>query len=161
MWLTLGVAQEDARHVRLGQPVRFRGSGLAREVQGRVAWVSTGVDPVTRTVKVRADMLNTDGSLRDHTFGTGRIVLREEPEAVVVPSEAVQWEGCCHVVFVRDKNYLARGAPKVFHTRTVRPGASSGGNTEIVAGVLPGELVVTKGSGVLRSELLKNNLGEG
>jgi hypothetical protein len=26
---------------------------------------------------------------------------------------------------------------------------------------LPGEVVVTEGSGILRSELLKNNLGEG
>ena len=33
--------------------------------------------------------------------------------------------------------------------------------TEIIAGVLPGEVVATKGSDVLRAELLKNNLGEG
>ena len=78
-----------------------------------------------------------------------------------MPSEAVQWEGDCHIVFVRDKDYLGKGAFKVFHTRTVRPGASDGGNTEIIAGVLPGESVVTQGSGVLRSELLKNALGEG
>jgi cobalt-zinc-cadmium efflux system membrane fusion protein len=161
MWLTLGVGQEDARHVRLGQAVRFRSSGLDGEVAGRVAWVSTGVDERTRTVKVRADLGNAAGRLRANTFGTGRIVLREDAEAVVVPSEAVQWEGCCHVVFVRDRNYLAAGAPRVFHTRTVRPGVKDSGNTEIIAGVLPGELVVTRGSGVLRSELLKNNLGEG
>ena len=30
-----------------------------------------------------------------------------------------------------------------------------------IAGVLPGEVVATKGSDVLRAELLKNNLGEG
>ena len=34
-------------------------------------------------------------------------------------------------------------------------------NTEIIAGVLPGEVVATRGSGTLRAELLKNNLGEG
>ena len=49
----------------------------------------------------------------------------------------------------------------MFHTRTVRPGAIDGNATEIIAGVLPGEWVVTRGSGLLRSELLKNNLGEG
>jgi len=33
--------------------------------------------------------------------------------------------------------------------------------TEIIAGVLPGELVATTNSGILRGELLKNNLGAG
>jgi cobalt-zinc-cadmium efflux system membrane fusion protein len=64
-------------------------------------------------------------------------------------------------VFVRDKNFLHEGAPKVFHVRKVRPGARDDKYTEIIAGVLPGEVVATKGSGTLRGELLKNNLGEG
>jgi cobalt-zinc-cadmium efflux system membrane fusion protein len=161
MWLTLHVRQEDARRLALDQLVRFHADGGSGEAQGKVAWISTAVDRKTRTVQVRAELDNARGQLRDATFGSGRIILRQEKEAVVVPSEAVQWEGDCHVVFVRDRNYLDRGAFKVFHTRTVRPGATDGGNTEIIAGVLPGELVVTRGSGLLRSELLKNNLGEG
>ena len=39
-------------------------------------------------MKVRVDLPNADGRLRANTFGTGRIVLREEPQAIVVPSEA-------------------------------------------------------------------------
>ena len=49
----------------------------------------------------------------------------------------------------------------MFHVRKVRPGARDDTNVEIIAGVLPGEVVATKGSGVLRAELLKNNLGGG
>jgi membrane fusion protein, heavy metal efflux system len=161
MWLTLHVRLEDARYLALGQKVRFRPDGGAGEAEGRLTWVSTAVDPRTRTVQARAELDNRAGRLRASTFGAGRVILREEKEAVVVPGEAVQWEGACHVVFVRDKNYLDAGAPKVFHTRTVRPGARDGNLTEIIAGVLPGEVVVTRGSGVLRSELLKNNLGAG
>jgi len=52
-------------------------------------------------------------------------------------------------------------AKTVFHIRTVRLGAKAEKFTEIIAGVLPGEVVATKGSDVLRAELLKNNLGEG
>ena len=55
------------------------------------------------------------------------------------------WAGL--VDMVRDKNYDAPGALKVFHTRTVRPGARDGAVIEIIAGVLPGELVVTQGTG--------------
>jgi cobalt-zinc-cadmium efflux system membrane fusion protein len=169
VWLTLQVRQEDAKRLRAhdastgtsGQTVRFLPTGADREVAGEVVWVSTAIDDKTRTVQVRANLPNPDGQLRAGAFGSGRIILREEPKAVVVPAEAVQWEGDCHVVFVRDKHYEKPGAYKVFHTRTVRPGATDGGVTEIIAGVLPGEVVVTKGSGVMRSELLKNSLGEG
>ena len=55
----------------------------------------------------------------------------------------------------------SQDSPKVFHVRTVRLGAKNEKFTEIIAGVLPGEVVATKGSDVLRAELLKNNLGEG
>ena len=79
----------------------------------------------------------------------------------MVPHEAVHWEGCCHVVFVRDKDYLKPDSFKVFHVRKVRIGARDEKNAEIVAGVLPGELVVTQGSGTLLAELLRGNLGEG
>ena len=161
MWLTLNVRQEDAQRLALGLPVRFRPDGGGQEVTGVIAWISTAVDEKTRTVKVRADLDNRDGRLRANTFGPGRIVLREEKHAVVVPNEAIQWEGDCHIVFVRDKNFLREGAPKVFHVRKVRPGARDDKYTEIIAGVLPGEVVATKGSGTLRGELLKNNLGEG
>jgi cobalt-zinc-cadmium efflux system membrane fusion protein len=161
MWLTLSVRQEEARRVALGQAIRFRTDDATEEVSGTVNWISTAVDEKTRTVKVRAELANADGRLRANSFGQGRIVLREENDAIVVPNEAVHWEGDCHVVFVRDKDFLSDNGLKVFHTRTVRPGMRNDKYTEILAGVLPGEVVASKGSGVLRSELLKNNLGEG
>src|SRR5262249_24890418 len=102
-----------------------------------------------------------EGRLRANVFGAARVVLREEGKAIVVPNRAVHWEGDCFVVFVRDKDYLQPGAPKVFHTRTVRLGARDQNQTEIIAGVLPGELVAARGSATLRAELLRGNLGEG
>ena len=184
MWLTLHVRQEDAQHVRLKQTVRFRPDKQSPEVVGEVAWISPTVDERTRAVPVRVFLPNDGpvalvsiptsnggrpgdekspgaGSLRNNAFGTARIVLREEPKAVVVPNAAVHWDGTCHIAFVRDRNYLVKDSPKVFHVRKVVPGAKDATHTELLAGVLPGEVVVTKGSAGLRGELLKANLGEG
>ena len=161
MWLHLDVPMEDSRYVRPGQKVIFRPDGTSQEYTGAVTWIDTQLDAETRTVKARAELPNEDRALLNEAFGSGRFVLREETDAIVVPKEAVHWEGCCHVVFVRDKNFMNQGAYKVFHTRMVRPGITSGDFTEMIAGVLPGEVVVTKGSGVLRAELLKGNLGAG
>jgi cobalt-zinc-cadmium efflux system membrane fusion protein len=70
------------------------------------------------------------------------------------------------VVFVADRGFDRPDGYKVFHVRKVRPGAKDvtpAGTpvTEVIAGVLPGERVAVEGSGLLRSELLRNNLGAG
>jgi cobalt-zinc-cadmium efflux system membrane fusion protein len=163
MWLMLHVRQEEISSVHMNQPVLFRATGDARrpEVEGKVAWIDTSVDEATRTIQVRVELANNDGQLRANTFGAGRIVLREEPGAIIVPSEAVHWDGCCHVVFVRDKDYFNKDAPKFFHVRKVRLGVEQDGMREIIVGLLPGEVVASKGSNVLESQLLKAKLGEG
>ncbi len=162
MWLTLHVPLEHASKLTLGQTVRFRLAGSREEVTGTLIWISTAADSQTRMVAARAELPNPQSRLRDETFGAGNIILREDKEAMVVPNEAVHWEGCCHIVFVRDKGFFqAQDSPKVFHVRTVRLGAKNEKYTEVIAGVLPGEVVASKGSDVLRAELLKNSLGEG
>lgn len=179
MWVVLNVRLEDVKYLRVrdgktppspplkgeerggGQEVRFRPDGGGQEIRGELIWRNTQVDERTRTVQVRAEIPNPDGSLLANTFGHGQIVLREEKQAILVPNEAVHWEGDCNIVFVRDKNFLEAGAPKVFHVRTIRPGVRTTTHTEIIAGLLPGEVVASKNSANLRSELLKNNLGAG
>ena len=163
MWLVLDVREEDVKLLSLGQRVLFHptNGGDEPDVEGLLSWMSTSVDDQTRTVEVRADVPNAEGRLRANTFGTGRVLLRQEAHAVVVPNEAVHWDGCCHVVFVRDKNYLIADEPKFFHIRKVRLGVKDSRGTEIIVGLLPGEVIATKNSVVLEAQLLKSNLGAG
>lgn len=161
MWLILSVRQEDAKYVRRGLTVQFRSDNTDQQVNGEIAWISPAVDQHTRTLQVRVIVANEDGSLRDKTFGTGRIVLRKEPNAIVVPSDALQSTPDAHFVFVRDKNYFDETSPKFFHVRQVRIGARDGQFVELLAGVLPGEVIVSKGSNVLLAQLLRSNLGAG
>jgi cobalt-zinc-cadmium efflux system membrane fusion protein len=173
MWLTLNVRLEDKKYLRVrdaatgdaGQVVKFHPDGSDQEVVGNLVWISTAVDDRTRTIQVRAEIPNTgtkpQSQLKANTYGTGTIILRRDSDAVIVPNEAIHWEGDCYVVFVRDKHYLDKDGLKVFHVRTVRPGARNAEFTEVIAGVVPGEVVAAKNSAVLRAELLKNQLGEG
>jgi cobalt-zinc-cadmium efflux system membrane fusion protein len=169
VWLTLRVRSEDVGRVKPGLAVRFRHTGHTGPVgwdPGTVVWVSPAADEKTRTVPVRVDLPNPSDRHHANTFGTGEVVLRDERDALVVPSAALHWEGCCHVVFVRDRDYEKPGALKVVHVRKVRPGAKdvptpAGPVTEVAVGLLPGEWVATTNSGIFRSELLKNDLGAG
>ena len=162
MWLTLNVPLENMHQLVVGQTVHFRADGSRQDVQGRVDWISTSADKLTRMVQVRAVLPNPDGRLRNETFGTGQVILREERDAIVIPTGSSHWEGCCEVVFVRDKHYFdSPESYKVFHVRSVRLGATNGDYTEVISGLLPGEVIATEGSDVLRAQLLKNNLGAG
>ncbi len=162
MWLQLSVPLENMDQLALGQRIRFTPDGSRQVVDGVLDWVNTSADKDTRMVEVRAVLANADGRLRNETFGMGEIILREESDAIIVPTGASHWEGCCQVVFVRDKNYFdSPDSFKVFHVRSVRLGAVNGEFTEVISGVLPGEVIATSGSDVLKAQLLKNNLGAG
>jgi cobalt-zinc-cadmium efflux system membrane fusion protein len=155
MWVTASLPPADARRVAIGQEMVFMPDGAADDpVSGQIAWTSTEVDEKTRTVQVRAEVPNPEGRILAHTFGRARIAVARADAAVVVPSEAVQWDGAANVVFVRVNS-------TVFAARTVVLGAQQDGVTEIWSGLLPGERVATAGSYVLVSQLNNEKLGAG
>lgn len=154
VWLLIDVPQTQIGRVAIGQSVRFQPERSDGAAFGKITWSSTAVDDQTRTIKVRAELDNADGHLLANTFGRAHITVRESPNAIAVPNEAIQWEGCCHIVFVRLTD-------DIFQTRKVRLGSRDSHYTEVFAGLLPGEVVAAAGSHVLKSEILKSNLGAG
>jgi cobalt-zinc-cadmium efflux system membrane fusion protein len=100
----------------------------------------------------RVEIPNPGGRLRPHTFGRGKVVIGQH-SAVVVPDEAVQWDGHGHLVFVEE-------SARVFQPRRVEVGIRAGGLTE-VRGVRDGERVAAAGSHVLKSEMLKDRIAGG
>lgn len=155
MWVTLNLPPADVQRVVRGQDVTFQPDGARDQgAAGKISWISTAVDEQTRTLKVRAEVENPDGRLLAHTFGTARVTIRQTPNAIAVPDESIQWEGCCHIVFVRLTE-------DIFQVRKVKLGARASGFTEVAIGVLPGEVIASAGSQVLKAELLKSALGAG
>jgi membrane fusion protein, heavy metal efflux system len=149
------VSPDAAAVMRLGQPVEFRADGDFRAVaRGKLNWISPSVDEKTRLLHLHAEFDNQDGRLKVKAFGTALITVRAAPKAVIVPEESVQWEGCSHIVFVKYGDLEYR-------VRRVNVGMRQGGVVEILSGVVPGEMVVTTGSHVLKSELLKDRIGGG
>jgi len=73
---------------------------------------------------------------------------------VLVPKAAVQWEGCCNIVFVRANERL-------FTPRKVRLGPDAGERWVVEEGLRVGETVVTTGSFLLKTEILKGSIGAG
>jgi RND family efflux transporter MFP subunit len=184
LWLLLDVRLEDAGFLKPRQPVTFRADATSEEVKGHLDWVSAEVDAKTRTVRARATIDNAEGKWRPGAFGSARITVSRTPYACVVPDAALQRDGKVHRVFVRQDatTYEPRlvlpgrrwaGSVQLLDARALT-GASVvawGAAHPLVAactlraadaafaGVRPGEVVVTTGSHVLNSELLKSRIG--
>ncbi len=155
MWVMMDLRERDLTLVRVGLPVLFTVDGLpGHAFDGTVSWISSTVDDRTRTVKVRANLPNEGGLLRENMFGLARIIIHDNDEVVSIPSEAVQTDGCCQLVFVKQNETL-------FTPRKVSLGASANGYVEILAGLALGESVVTVGSFLMKTEILKSNIGAG
>lgn len=159
VWVTLHVSPEDARRVAIGHRAVFRPDGGTRDHPAAVVWVGAAADEATRTVPVRAEADNAAGLLRASALGRGGVVLREEPNAVVVPHAAVHPFRGRSVVFVRDPDFLKPSGTKAFHARVVRTGGRDERHTEVLAGVSAGEIVATTGSGLLLGELTRAAAG--
>ena len=146
---------KDGAKIEPGQSVVLKVVGLRGEAfGGRIARVSTHVDPRTRTLKARAVVTNSEGLLRANMFGAALITIHDKRPVLVVPKGAVQWEGCCNVVFVKRSDTL-------YEPRKVRLGYETDRFYEVKSGVEPGETVVTQGSFLLKTEILKGSIGAG
>jgi cobalt-zinc-cadmium efflux system membrane fusion protein len=155
LWLVANVYGRDLPALREGQPVLFTVDGLPGDAfEGRLIWISSQVDDKTRLIPVRAELANPEGRLRARMFGRARIVLRDNTDVLSVPVEAVQTDGCCQLAFVR-------AADDRFVPRKLRLGACAGGYVEVLRGLKEGEAVVTVGSFLMKTEILKGSIGAG
>lgn len=155
VWIEARLTEEQLRTVRVGQDLTFSSDGRGiKHVGARIIWVSNYLDPETRTGKVRARVKDADMPLRAGEFGTASIIQAGEENVVLVPKDAVQWEGCCNVVFVKE-------AVDRYRPRKVNPMEAEGPFYQLSGGVEPGDEVVVDGAFLLKTELKKSSIGAG
>ena len=81
VWMMLDLFPDDAARVLFGQEVEAEISSTPGVVySGRVAFIDPTVDPVTRAVRVRVEMLNFDGKLRPGDYATAARACASHPE---------------------------------------------------------------------------------
>ena len=140
VWLAAYVRESDADKVKVGQPVKF--TVLAqpgRVYEAQIKYVDASIDPASRRRMVRAEISNTDGLLSPEMFATVKIVVGEDASTPAVPIGAVIYEGeAAHVWAVNDDRSV--------ELRPVSLGLSNDRLIQVLAGLRPGEKIITKGS---------------
>jgi cobalt-zinc-cadmium efflux system membrane fusion protein len=154
MWVHLNVYESSLPSIRVGQDVTFYPDGLPKEgFKGKVDWISPQVDPLTRTIQLRAEVSNREGSLRSNMFGKGVLAVEASHDRLVVPQAAVQSHDGDHVVFVQKP-------AGVFEARRIGLGVKSDQFWEVTFCLAAGEKVATTGSFLLKSNLENPDFGK-
>lgn len=129
------------RILRPGLPVVAKASAFENEpFSGALRSVGTQVDPVSRSVVVRALVPNPDGTLRPGLLMTVEL-FKNPRQALVIPEGALIPRGQSNSVLVVDE---AAGGKAV--RREVVIGARRLGEVEILNGLSEGEKVITHGT---------------
>lgn len=135
--------EREQTRVRVGQIARLElDSHPGREFPARVTIVNPTVDRTNGTFKVTLEISDREGILRPGSFARVRLTSGSFPDAVVLPRKAVVSEDGDSYVFVAQGDTVNRVA--------VRVGAISGDTAQILAGIAPGQKVVTVGQGGLK-----------
>jgi cobalt-zinc-cadmium efflux system membrane fusion protein len=156
LWVESKVREQDIKKVEVGQEMEFLTDASGnRRFKGQIIWVAQYLDQDTRTATVRGKILSGSDRLNPGEFGRAIIYTQAaNTSAALVPKDAVQWEGCCNVVFVQE-------APDRYRPRKVNIDTGEAGYYRVTEGVRPGELVVVHGSYLLKTELKKESIGAG
>lgn len=154
LWAIAEVKERDIAAVKVGQDAAFAALAYPGEkFHGKVVLVGNQVESGSRTVEVRIAVDNADGRLKPGMFADVEIVTTILANVLLIPDGALQTEGADQIVFVAlDGN--------TFERRVVKLGWEQTGRVQILSGVQAGENIVTDGSFILKSEMLKGQLGE-
>ena len=152
MWVMCDIPEAEAGTVRKEDVLHFR-SDDGQAVSGEIAWMAAEVDPKTRTIAVRAQVCNHEGTLRAHQFGRATIETEQTGDVWLVPSSAIQRIEQRMVVFVRREQGIY--APREVTLM------GSGDWTPVAGRLVPGDQVVTTGAVLLRTEMLPGSIGAG
>jgi cobalt-zinc-cadmium efflux system membrane fusion protein len=148
------VKERDIAAVHLGEEAAFTVLAYPNEIfRGKVVRVGNRVESASRTLDVRIAARNEDGRLKPGMFADVEMATTAVKDTLIIPDKALQSDADGQIVFV------ARDGAK-FEKRPLKIGLEQHSRVQVLEGLKEGEKVVTEGSFILKSEMLKGELGE-
>jgi RND family efflux transporter MFP subunit len=134
--------------LRQDKPIKVRVRSQSEDqqtIEGEVRFISPVIDPVKRTAHLIVDASNPGRVLRDGAFVTITVIQRDmtnkEDWPVVAPASSVLREGPAYYVFKQvTPNKL------IFERQDIAPGKQNDQVVEIKDGLIPGDVIVSRGS---------------
>lgn len=135
--LDFSVPGKYANTVKKDQIVYFTITGMDEKHTARIYAVEPKIDPVTRSVQIRAISPNPEGKITPGAFAKVELVLSREKDALMVPSEAIVPELQGQKVFLLKNGVVA--------SQSVETGVRTERMVQITSGLRTNDTVLTSG----------------
>lgn len=153
VWVMLEVPQSEISRIRNGAKVTFTSEvAPGKKFNGRVTKLGQNFDSMSRTASVRTEIENKESILKPGMMVLANVDIPGSNSNVIIPSTAVQKHSNQNVVFKKI-------ASSRFKAVIVSIANDDGFSSEVVSGICPGDMIVTKGAFLLKSELMKGSIG--
>ncbi|MCC5926228.1 MAG: efflux RND transporter periplasmic adaptor subunit [Bacteroidetes bacterium] len=143
--LDFSIPERHAARVRNGDRVEFTRLGTQRRYNARIIAIEPRIDATTRTLSLRAFAENPGREIIPGSFVEVSLELREIPDAMLIPTQALIPELGGASVFIADNG----SAQQV----RVQSGVRTEDRVQITSGISPGDTVLTSGILQLRNGL--------
>ena len=154
LWVIAEIKERDLAAVKVGQQTSITVLAYPNATfHGKIVRIGNQVEDASRTLEVRIEIKNEDGRLKPGMFADVEITTTAIENALIIPDSALEADGENQIAFVS----LGDGK---FEKRIIKLGMEDKGRLQVLDGIKVGEQVVTEGSFVLKSEMLKFELGE-
>lgn len=149
LWVQAEVPEKQSDLVKVGDVVKVAIPALEnRTIEGKLVFVSSTVNPETRTVTVRTEVANTDRSIRPAMLAV--MMIQDRPTMhPVVPVDAVVRETNKDYVFIKQ-------GENRYKLVSVTLGQESNGVRPVVEGLKDGDVIVADGAFHLNNERKQN-----
>jgi len=152
LWIQAELSSVDVGRIVTGTTARVSRDGV-RWIEGTIVQLQHQLNETTRTQGVRIEVNNNDEALHPGDYVDVVLDTAATTARIAVPNEAVVLIQSNPTVFLVEGDEL--------HARPVEPGASASGWTVIEAGLALGDEVVTQGAFLVKSLMLRSEMGEG
>jgi Cu(I)/Ag(I) efflux system membrane fusion protein len=154
VWAGIRIYEKDLAVVRPGLEAVLRNQAFpGEEFRGRLVLIGPVMEEKTRTIEARVEVANLREQLKPGMYVEALIATGKKLRVLAIPESALQDFQSRPVVFVQ----TGKGS---YQLRLVETGERAEGRVEIVRGLAEGDEVVTAGSFLLKSEMLKATMGE-
>lgn len=149
LWATANIYESDMSKVRIGQPIVVRIAAFPKQqFAGRVTFISSEVDPATRILSVKVEVVNQDNKLKPGMFAELSVQTSEPIYSITLPKDAVISDKGHYIVYVQEGDE--------YKPILVEIGSTLGDEIEIRSGIKAGEKVVVRGAFQLDAQRLKS-----
>ncbi|MEC4727941.1 efflux RND transporter periplasmic adaptor subunit [Shewanella sp. D64] len=153
VWVIAEVFENEQSWLAVGQRAEISVPAMGiKGIEGKIDYIYPELDPVTRSLRVRIVVQNSDIELRPNTLAKIGIFGGPNKDVLVIPQEALIQTG-------KENRVIVKLEDNSFTARKVTVGMLSQGKAEIKEGLEENERVVTSGQFLLDSEAsLKGSL---